>query len=114
METCSRAEFFNLIFNNFSSSVSLFLSLLLALSMDFVLSVFSLTRLFAHQLSSCCKLVFKLDLNVWMLDMGAEEFIEVPFAKISTVVFCPITPTGRSLMKIRKRRGASTEPWGTP
>ena len=69
---------------------------------------------FADQLSSCCKLVFKLDLNVWMLDMAAEELIEVSSAKISTVVFCPMTPTGSSLMKIRKRRGASTEPWGTP
>jgi len=45
-----------------------------------------------------------------MLDMAAEELIEVSSAKISTVVFCPMTPTGSSLMKIRKRRGASTEP----
>jgi len=45
-----------------------------------------------------------------MLNIGAEELIEVSSAKISTAVFCPITSTGRSLMKIRKRRGASTEP----
>ena len=46
------------------------------------------------------------------LDVGAEEPIEVSSAKISTVVFCPITPTGRSLMKTRKRMGKSTKPWG--
>ena len=35
--------------------------------------------------------------------MEAEELIEVSSAKISAVVFCPITPTGRSLMKISFR-----------
>ena len=88
--------------------MNLFLRFLLAMSIDFLLLVFSLNRLFADQLSSCVGWWFRLDLNASMLDMRAEELIELSSANIS-VIFCPITPAGRSLMKTRKKRGTSIE-----